>query len=116
MDKLHISTLNSEGLKRSRDYLHKYLNDSSCDTLCVQESWQLDDNVDVFSTIHLNYLYTAISRIDSKESFLSGRPKGGVGIFYKKSLSNKIKQLKTTNTRVLEYYDLLIAEINCTKN
>ena len=60
----------------------------------------LDDNVDVFSTIHSNYLYTAISGVDSKDSFSSGRPKGRVGIFYKKSLSNKIKQLKTSNRRV----------------
>ena len=94
MDKLHISTLNSEGLKRSRDYLHKYLNDSSCDILCVQESWHLDDNVNVFSTIHLNYLYTAISGVDSKESFLSGRPKGGVGIFYKKKFEQQDQATK----------------------
>ena len=44
-------------------------------------------------------MYTAISGVDSKE-FLLGRPKGGVGIFYKKSLSNEIKQLKSSNRRV----------------
>ena len=33
--------------------------------------------------IYSNYLDTAPSGVDSKESLLSGRPKGGVGIFYK---------------------------------
>ena len=84
MDKLLISTINCEGIKRSRDYLFNYLNNSSCDILCVQETWHLDSNDDIFSVIHSDYLYTAISGVDSKESFLLGRPKGGVGIFYKK--------------------------------
>ena len=56
MNKLHIATLNCEGLKRSRDYLFNYLTDSSCDILCIQESWHLDDNEDVFGSIRHNYL------------------------------------------------------------
>ena len=68
--------------------MHHYLNDSSCDILCLQETWHLDENINLFNTINTNYLYTAISGVDSRAKILSGRPKGGVSILYKKSLSN----------------------------
>ena len=42
------------------------------------------------STISSEYLYIAKSGVDSGARILPGRPKGGVGILYKKSLSDKI--------------------------
>ena len=93
-------TINCEGIKRSRDYIFNYLNDFSCDIFCVQETWHLDTNADIFSVIHSDFLYTAISGVDSKESLLLGRSKGGVGIFFKKSLSSKVKPIKSNNRRV----------------
>ena len=113
MDKLLISTINCEGIKRSRDYLFNYLNDSACNILCVQESWHLDTNADIFSVIHSDYLYTAISGVDSKELFLLGRPKGGVGIFYKKSLSSKVKPIKSNNRRVCGLVINLATNFTC---
>ena len=65
MDKLRISTLNYEGIRRSRDYLNDYLTDASCDILCIQESYHLDENIDFFGTVQTDYLYTAISGVDS---------------------------------------------------
>ena len=100
MDKLRISTLNCEGIRRSRDYLNDYLTDASCDILCIQESWHLDENIAFFGTVHTDYLYTAISGIDSRDKILTGRCKGGVGIFYKKSLCSKIIPVKCKNRRI----------------
>ena len=100
MDKLRISTLNCEGIRRSRDYLNDYLTDASCDILCIQESWHLDENIAFFGTVHTDYLYTAISGVDSRDKILTGRCKGGVGIFYKKSLCSKIKPVKCKNRRI----------------
>ena len=97
---LRIATFNCEGINRSRDYMHNYLNESSCDILCLQETWHLDENTHLFNTINTDYLYTAISGVDSRAKILSGRPKGGVGILYKKSLSNKIKHITSYNRRV----------------
>ena len=57
MDKLHISTLNCEGLQRSKDYIRTYLDNNSCDILALQETWHHDNNIDWFSTIHDNYMY-----------------------------------------------------------
>ena len=68
--------------------------------MCLQETWHLDENINLFNTINTNYLYTAISGVDSRAKSLSGRPKGGVGILYKKSLSNKIKHIPSYNRRV----------------
>ena len=42
---LHRATLNSEGIKRSRDYINNYSHCSSCDILCIQETWHLDENI-----------------------------------------------------------------------
>ena len=100
MDKLRISTLNCEGIRRSRDYLNDYLTDASCDILCIQESWHLDENIAFFGTVHTDYLYTAISGVDSRDKILTGRCKGGVGIFYKKSLCSKIKPVTCKNRRI----------------
>ena len=76
------------------------LNESSCDILCLQETWHLDENIHWFNTINTDYLFTAISGVDSRAKILSGSPNGGVGILYKKSLSNKIKHITSYNRRV----------------
>ena len=65
MDKLNISTLNCEGLRRSKEYIMTYLDNNSCDILALPETWHLDNNIDGFSTIHDNYMYTAISGVDA---------------------------------------------------
>ena len=38
MDKLNISTLNCEGLRRFKDYIRTYLDNNSCDILALQET------------------------------------------------------------------------------
>ena len=45
-------------------------------------------------------MYTAISGVESGKQILPGRPHGGVGILYKKSLTNKITAIKSNNRRV----------------
>ena len=97
---LRIATFNCDGIHRSRDYVHNYLNESSCDILCLQETWHLDDYIQLFNTINTHYSYTAISGVDSRAKILSGRPKCGVGILYKKSLSNEIKHIPSYIRRV----------------
>ena len=65
-----ISTLNCEGLRRFKDYIRTYLDNNSCDILALQERWHLDNNIDCFSTIHDNYMYTAISGVDASKKML----------------------------------------------
>ena len=66
MTLLHITTLNCEGIKRSRDYINNYIHCSSYDILCIQETWHLDENIAFFSTISSEYLYIAKSGVDSR--------------------------------------------------
>ena len=99
-DILLFATYNCEGIGRSRDYINTFLSDTNCDILCVQETWHLDNNIHVFNNIHSDYLYTALSGIDSGDSILPGRPSGGVGIFYRKSLSGKVTLIKSSNRRI----------------
>ena len=101
IDKLNKSTLNCEGLCKSKDYIRTYLYNNSCDILALQEIWHLDNNIDCFSTIHDNYnMYTAISGVDASKMILAGRPNGGVAMRFKKSLCNKINIIKTINRRI----------------
>ena len=50
--------------------------------------------------ISSKYLYISNSGVDSGARILPGRPKGGVGILYKKSLSDKIMHVSSHNRRV----------------
>ena len=92
-DRLSIATLNCEGIRRSTDYMRNYLSINNCYILCLQETWHLHDNILYFNKINTDYLFTAISGVNSKDHILPGRPKGGVAILYKKiiiSLNRRI--------------------------
>ena len=47
--------------------MYNDLIESNCDVLCLQETWHLDDNINLFGTINTNYLYTAIYGVDSRD-------------------------------------------------
>ena len=51
-------------------------------------------------SISTDYMYTAISGVDSGHHILRGKPHGGVGILYKKSLAKYVSQIKSVNRRV----------------
>ena len=53
---LRIATFNCQGIHRSRDYMHTYLNESFCDSVCLQETWHLDENINFKNTINTNDL------------------------------------------------------------
>ena len=101
MDKdFKIVTLNCEGIKRSKDYVNSFLTLHSCDILCLQEIWMLDNTLDFIDSIHKDYLHISIAGRDSSTELLRGRPAGGVSILYKKKLSQSIVKIKSTNRRV----------------
>ena len=95
-----IMSFNCEGIKRTCDYVRHVLNDTSCDILCLQEIWLLDSTIDYLNNIHKDYIYVGISGMDSNACIISGRPKGGVAILYKKTLGRNIAHIKSNNRRV----------------
>ena len=85
MDKdFKIVTFNCEGITRSKDYVNSFLTIHSCDILCLQEIWMLDNTLDFMDSIHKDYLHISIAGRDSSTELLRGRPAGGVSILYKK--------------------------------
>ena len=76
MANFSILSFNCEGVKSSRDYIYQLLHTTSCDILCLQEIWTLDNTIDFLATIHNDYAFTGISGI-SNSDFIRGRPSGG---------------------------------------
>ena len=95
-----ICSLNCEGIRRSSSYICDILKSTSCDILCLQETWTMDSNLEHLFNIHSDYLFTCISGFDHTVNIIKGRPYGGVAIFYKKSMSNVITHIKSSNRRV----------------
>ena len=81
-----ITPLNCEGSVRNSEYIHSLLSSSSCDFLCLSETWLLNDLLHKSGSIHENYTFTRVSGMDSDKEILRGRPYGGTAILYKKHL------------------------------
>ena len=77
-----------------------YLDNYACDVIALKKTWLLYGNATYLSNIHNKYMYTAVSGVDCKAWILTGCPYGGVTFLYKKSLSNRIVPLKSTNRRI----------------
>ena len=58
-----------------------------CDFLCLQVLWCIGETLYILGSISTDYMYTAISGVDYAHHILQGKPHGGVGILYKKSLA-----------------------------
>ena len=86
INNLVVCSLNCVGVRRSKDDIQNFLDSTSCDVLCLQETWIIDSNISMFSSINNNYLCTCISGIDHTTYIIIGCPHGGVAILYKKSL------------------------------
>ena len=87
MDNAIICSLNCEGFIRSKEFLSDLLRIIyKCDFLCLQELWCLHETLYRLVSISTDYMYTAISAVDSGHQILRGKQHGDIGIMYKKSL------------------------------
>ena len=93
MDKnsLKIMSYNSTGLARDKcDFIREILNIYSPDILFLQETWLLNSRLDLLASLNKGYLAGGVSAMTDEE-LIVGRPKGGVGILWKKSLVNLVQ-------------------------
>ena len=97
--KSRILSFNCEGVKNCMSYLSNLLKDTDCDILCLQETWTLDNTIDILGSIHNNYDFTGISGV-SNDHLLRGRPSGGVEILIKKTLSKYFTFVKSPCKRI----------------
>ena len=66
----------------------------------LSHSHLVDETLYRLGSISTEYMYTAISGVDSRKQILQGRPHGGVAIMYKKSLAKYVTHVKSENRRV----------------
>src|ERR1700759_3394380 len=90
---LTVCSLNMSGFRNGFSMLRELC--SSHLILGVQEHWLREDDLDKLNLIHSNYNYYAASGMNSAvaSSILKGRPFGGVGFLWHKSLNSAIKPL-----------------------
>jgi len=70
------------------------------DIVCIQEHWLLPFEVNMFSQLHVDFLSVATSAVPIDNDVITGRPYGGTGIMYKRSLSHAITVLDVNESRM----------------
>ena len=103
LDCLKVVSYNCQGWKSGSNYVQSLL--QSCDICLIQEHWLLCENLDSLIISDDFFLSVGVSGMDSS-ILLSGRPFGGCGILYHKSLSSVVRvgSLPTLNVYVLSHY------------
>ena len=81
-------------------YLNMLLRDQHIDILCLQETWLLDRNIDKLNNMHPAYQTFGKSGGDAAERILPGRPRRGVSIAWRQSLSHNIRVIDINNIRI----------------
>ena len=115
MNCFKMSSYNCRSVKNSlRDVVA--LCDKS-DIVFLQEHWLPIQNLSYLNSIHPDFISIGSSPVDFGNELLIGRPYGGLGILYKKSLSSYIKIIDKSDTNFLcaelKYNDRKILLINC---
>jgi len=101
MANIRITSYNSTGLNEQRvDFIKDLLNNEKIDILFLQETWLYNSTLSRLNSIHDNYLSCGVSGMPDSDEINKGRPYGGVGILWHKSLAGSVKPLKTSSNRV----------------
>ena len=101
MDKtLRIMTYNSTGLASDKQqFINDVLGTYSPDVIFLQETWLLNSRINpVLCNINDKYMANGVSAI-SDDEILIGRPYGGVGVMWKRSLAQNVKFRKVPGTK-----------------
>ena len=87
---LRICTLNLHGFNNSKLYLQDLCKNN--DIVCIQEHWLTSPQLLKFNDVHEDFSFYGCSAMDNvcAKGLLRGRPFGGVGFLFRKSLSAKI--------------------------
>ena len=101
MDKVNfrILTYNSTGFADDKkEFIVDIINKYSPDIVFIQETWLLPSRRNAaLRSLHKSYLADGISSV-SDEELLLGRPYGGLGILWRKSMAASVRFRTITNT------------------
>ena len=75
-----------------------------CDILFLQETWLCEQELPLLSTIHNDFYARGVSSMNDRDGVRVGRPYGGLGILWRKSLgqSCNVKPLGDPRLLMLE--------------
>ena len=87
-----IVTYNMHGINAGRSGLFELCCDPEVHIIAVQEHWLSNDDVHTLNNIHPEFAGFGISSMTEKlhKGVYRGRPYGGVGFLWRKSLCNRI--------------------------
>ena len=110
--KLKIRSHNVNGFDSSSEYIRQECNDAAFSILAIQEHWlrpsyRKQKGVNRLKMLHPNYDAYATSGMSDQldQRILKGRPFGGTGFLFNKSLSNSLRarvDLKNNRVTVME--------------
>ena len=81
---LKVCSYNCKNVKSSRAELVKCVNEF--DIIFLQETWLMESELTLLSEISTNHYAVGISSMDTTNGVITGRPYGGIGILWHKSI------------------------------
>ena len=70
------------------------------DIVCIQEHWLLPNDINHLSNLHTDFFAVGQSAVNLADDILVGKPYGGTGILYKRSLGQLVSVVDTNNARI----------------
>jgi len=97
-NKLAICSFNCRSVKNSEHEIYQLCN--IYDLILLQEHWLLPNKLGILNSVHPDFLSVAHSAVDISSGLLTGRPYGGTAILYRKSLSQFVTRVISSNPRI----------------
>ncbi|XP_026331665.1 uncharacterized protein LOC113239015 [Hyposmocoma kahamanoa] len=72
----------------------------TADIICLQELWLLQEDIPYLSSIDPEFGFTGKSAVDTGAGILRGRPFGGVGVLWRKSLFTSVSVVQCKSVRI----------------
>ena len=110
LGKLYISSFNCKGVKSSLEFVSTELC-NKYDIIALQELWILPNETELCNTIHPYFESFSTSSVEVESGILSGRPYGGMGLLWRKTLDPFVKPVSFHDNRLVG----LIIDINNVK-
>ena len=93
-----ICTFNCRSVKNSHYEVLKLC--TKYDLILIQEHWLLPNELGILNSIHPEFMSVAHSAVDISNDLLTGRPYGGTAILYRKSISQFITRVASSDPRI----------------
>ncbi|XP_063539546.1 uncharacterized protein LOC134748704 [Cydia strobilella] len=93
-----FASFNCKNVKRSIDTVKELCR--TCHIVALQETWLSPEDTVFLNTIDEDYCATGTSAMNTGEGMLVGRPYGGVGLLYRKSVFQNVSVVRCDNARL----------------